>query len=263
MKLNDEQQMLQDSVARLMADKGPVSHLRELRDRNDEKGYDEPLWHAMVESGLTGILVPEEHGGIGFGLVGAGLVAREIGRNLSVTPFLSTAVLGATALATGGSAEQQQKWLPAIAEGSVITAWGPNGELDFYQDCEGSGTCSSARDIEFWQSRAAPGEQTVLVLKAGDDVRLLQLDDFAGNVTFLDPGAGWTMTLADNFTDVEAPLVFSPGNNEFVALNLNDGAAGFKGVNHLRRMGARQVRFKYSQFYLLIRYVPDSFGPPF
>ena len=68
MKLNDEQQMLQDSVARLMADKGPVSHLRELRDRNDEKGYDEPLWHAMVESGLTGILVPEEHGGIGFGL---------------------------------------------------------------------------------------------------------------------------------------------------------------------------------------------------
>ena len=32
MKLNDEQQMLQDSVARLMADKGPVSHLRELRD---------------------------------------------------------------------------------------------------------------------------------------------------------------------------------------------------------------------------------------
>ena len=44
MKLNDEQQMLQDSVARLMADKGPVPHLRELRDRNDEKGYDEPLY---------------------------------------------------------------------------------------------------------------------------------------------------------------------------------------------------------------------------
>ncbi len=122
MKLNDEQQMLQDSVARLMADKGPVSHLRQLRDEQSDKGYDEPLWQAMVEAGLTGILVPEEHGGIGFGLVGAGLVAREIGRNLSVTPFLSTAVLGAAALSAGGSDEQKAKWLPAIAEGGAIVA---------------------------------------------------------------------------------------------------------------------------------------------
>ncbi|MBM1142869.1 acyl-CoA dehydrogenase family protein [Alcanivorax sp. ZXX171] len=122
MKLNDEQQMLQDSVARLMADKGPVSRLRQLRDENSEKGYDEPLWHAMVEAGLTGILVPEEHGGIGFGLVGAGLVAREIGRNLSVTPFLSSAVLGAAALSAGGSDAQKAEWLPAIAEGRAITA---------------------------------------------------------------------------------------------------------------------------------------------
>ncbi|MCU5784451.1 acyl-CoA dehydrogenase [Alcanivorax balearicus MACL04] len=122
MRLNDEQQMLQDSVARLMADKGPVSRLRELRDSRDEKGYDQPLWQAMVEAGLTGILVPEEHGGIAFGLVGAGLVAQEIGRNLSVTPFLSTAVLGATALSTGATAEQQSKWLPAIAEGTALVA---------------------------------------------------------------------------------------------------------------------------------------------
>jgi len=122
MKLNDEQQLLQDSVARPMADKGPVSRLRELRDNNSEKGYDEPLWSAMVEAGLTGIVVPEEHGGIGFGLVGAGLVAREIGRNLSVTPFFSTSVLAATALATGGSDEQRQQWLPKIAEGSAIVA---------------------------------------------------------------------------------------------------------------------------------------------
>ncbi len=122
MRLNDEQQMLQDSVARLLADKGPVSRLRQLRDEHDQQGYDQPLWNAMVEAGLTGMLVPEEQGGIAFGLVGAGIVAREIGRNLSVTPFLSTAVLGASALAAGGTAEQQQQWLPGIAEGRVITA---------------------------------------------------------------------------------------------------------------------------------------------
>ena len=47
--------------------------------------------------GWAGVLVPEEHGGAGFGYVGAGLIAEEVGRNLSATPLLSTAVLAVTA----------------------------------------------------------------------------------------------------------------------------------------------------------------------
>lgn len=111
-------------------------------------------------------------------------------------------------------------------EGSVITAWGPNGESAFYQDCEQGDSCPAPRDIDFWQSRSAPGEQSVLVLKAGDDVRLLNINEALNSVTFDAPA--WTMTLADNFEDVEAPLVFSPQDQEFLAMNLNEGAIGFQ-----------------------------------
>ncbi len=122
MQLNDEQQMLQDMAVRLFSDKAPISSLPQPRASNDPKGYDADLWQAMVEAGMTGILVSEAHGGMDFGLLGAGLVAREIGRTLAMTPFLSTAVLGATALTTGGTEAQREQWLPAIVEGRALIA---------------------------------------------------------------------------------------------------------------------------------------------
>jgi alkylation response protein AidB-like acyl-CoA dehydrogenase len=66
------------------------------------------------------VLVPEEFGGVGFGHVGAGLIAEQIGRNLSASPFVSTSVLAVTALLDGGSETHEQAWLPRIAAGEVI-----------------------------------------------------------------------------------------------------------------------------------------------
>jgi len=63
-----------------------------------------------------------EFGGVGFGYVGAGLIAEEIGRNLSMTPFLSTAILGVTALLKGCTQSQKESLLPAIATGEKIVA---------------------------------------------------------------------------------------------------------------------------------------------
>ncbi|GAB3684969.1 acyl-CoA dehydrogenase family protein [Salinisphaera aquimarina] len=122
MILNEEQQMLADLAERLFADKASVDTLRAIRGGSHGGDYDNALWQAMIESGLTGILVPEAHGGMDFGLVSAGLVARETGRRLALTPFLSTAVLGATAIGRAGDAEQQQQWLGPIAEGRLIVA---------------------------------------------------------------------------------------------------------------------------------------------
>ena len=72
--------------------------------------------------GWAGVLVPKEDGGVGLGHVEAGLIAEEMGRTLTASPFLSTAVLGATAISGLGSAAQKAAWLGRIAGGEAITA---------------------------------------------------------------------------------------------------------------------------------------------
>jgi acyl-CoA dehydrogenase len=119
--LTEEQQMIRESAAGFFADRAPVSELRRLRDANDATGFSRELWKAMAEMGFAGVLVPEAHGGVGLGHVAAGLVQEEIGRHLSLTPFLSTGVLAATAL-EHATPEQQAAHLPRIAAGDAVIA---------------------------------------------------------------------------------------------------------------------------------------------
>jgi len=120
--LTEEQSMLRDSARGLISDKAPVSHLRQLRDGKDATGFSRDLWRAFVEMGFSGLLVPEQFGGSGLGCVEAGVVMEEIGRTLMPSPFLSTAVLAASALSRGGSDAQKSQYLPKISDGSLLAA---------------------------------------------------------------------------------------------------------------------------------------------
>jgi acyl-CoA dehydrogenase len=120
--LNDDQKMIRDSADGFFKTEAPVAQHRKLRDTADATGFDKNVWAKMAEMGFAGVLVPEEHGGAGFGHVAAGLIMEALGRNLSAAPMLSTAVLGATALIAGGTPDQQAKYLPLIAEGKRLFA---------------------------------------------------------------------------------------------------------------------------------------------
>src|SRR5712672_3715669 len=120
--LTEEQTLLRDSARGLISDKAPVAHLRQLRDSKDTTGFSRELWKTFAEMGFAGLLVPEEFGGSALGAVEAGIVMEEIGRTLMPSPFLSTAVLAASALSRGGSAAQKSEHLPKIANGSLLAA---------------------------------------------------------------------------------------------------------------------------------------------
>lgn len=121
--LNEDEKMLVETAEGFFADKAPVSQLRALRDNRDETGYSKDLWAEMSEMGFAGVLVPEEHGGVDMGFMAAGLLSEQMGRNLTASPFLSTAVLAAQALKQFGSDEQKSAHLPKIATGETIFAF--------------------------------------------------------------------------------------------------------------------------------------------
>ena len=120
--LTEEQTMLRDSARTFLAENGPITQLRQLRDANDNDGFSRPLWERFAEMGYSGALVPEAQGGLGLGPVEAGVVMEEIGRNLTASPFWSSSVVSATVLTQAGSAQQQRTWLQAITKGQSIVA---------------------------------------------------------------------------------------------------------------------------------------------
>jgi alkylation response protein AidB-like acyl-CoA dehydrogenase len=120
MTLTEDQRLLQDSIRPFMAEEGAIKQqLRHWRDTGCTDGYGTALWKQFAELGLTGILIPEAQGGTGLGIVEAGVVLEEIGRNLTPSPFLTTAVAAVRALE--GSA-QADRWFPGILGGETVAA---------------------------------------------------------------------------------------------------------------------------------------------
>lgn len=118
----DDQAMLADTVTGFMADAGGIKQqLRHFRDMNCQDGFGHALWKQFAEMGLTGMLAVEADGGLAMGHVEAGIVLAQIGRNLTPSPFLTTAVMGVTAL-SGGSDELRGRWLPGVIAGDSVLA---------------------------------------------------------------------------------------------------------------------------------------------
>jgi alkylation response protein AidB-like acyl-CoA dehydrogenase len=119
MILTEEQSLLRDSAREFFNEKAPVASLRALRDTNDATGYSKDLWKDMVDMGWSGIVIPEEYGGLDFGFQGLTIVLEEAGRNLTASPLVSTVLLGAYFLVLGGSDDQKKAILPGVATGEI------------------------------------------------------------------------------------------------------------------------------------------------
>jgi alkylation response protein AidB-like acyl-CoA dehydrogenase len=118
--LNDDQAMLRDSAKSFMAGEGAIGQqLRHWRDTGCTDGFGHALWKQFAEMGFTGILIDEADGGLGLGHVEAGIVLEEIGRNLTPSPFLVSAVAFVAALKGTGARE---RWYPGILTGDAVAA---------------------------------------------------------------------------------------------------------------------------------------------
>jgi len=117
--ITEDETMLADAARGFLSGASPVSALRALRYAG--KTHDPALWQQMADMGWAGVLVPEDVGGADMGHAAAGILAREMGKTLVASPFLSTAVIAATALRQVSDARATAA-LGEIAKGRVTYA---------------------------------------------------------------------------------------------------------------------------------------------
>src|SRR5215468_5711675 len=114
-----EQEELRASVRRFLADRAPISAVRELMETAD--GVDVGVWRQAGEQlGLQGIAIPEEYGGAGFSFAEQAIVLEELGAALYGGPYLASAVLAATALLASDDEAAKAELLPGIASGDTV-----------------------------------------------------------------------------------------------------------------------------------------------
>src|SRR5215469_10662183 len=102
--LSESQQILKDNARKFFAGECNMGQVRRLAET--ETAYDAALWSKLAEQGFTGIIFPEEHGGLGLGKVELALLMEEAGYALLPGPFFSTVALAGTVLDALATAEQ-------------------------------------------------------------------------------------------------------------------------------------------------------------
>jgi alkylation response protein AidB-like acyl-CoA dehydrogenase len=115
--LNESQEFLRDSARKFFAGECSISEVRRLMET--ETAFDAGLWAKLAEQGYTGIIFPEEFGGVGLGTVELTLLMEEAGRALLPGPFFSTVVMAGSLLDSVATREQKKKYLAPICHGAA------------------------------------------------------------------------------------------------------------------------------------------------
>ena len=123
--LDDDARALRDLAAQVLTKRTAPDQLERIEATSDR--FDADLWGELARTGLLGAAVPEADGGLGMGIVGAALVAAEVGRTVAPVPYVATACAAAV-VARHADGEQRERLLPAQLSGErrVVTVPPPS-----------------------------------------------------------------------------------------------------------------------------------------
>ncbi len=121
-ELYTPQQFELQERARELADKA----MRPVAAKYDvEQAYPWEVQQAIKEAGLSGVWIPEEYGGMGGGVLDLCIVVEEFSRACGgMGVGFAVNALGSFPIIVGGTDDQKQRWLPGIAAGEKLIAFG-------------------------------------------------------------------------------------------------------------------------------------------
>jgi alkylation response protein AidB-like acyl-CoA dehydrogenase len=120
--LDDDQREFDAAVRTFLAERFDLDAVRAVVEAPDSDGHPATLWKAAADQGWLAVTVPEEHDGLGLGLLEAQVIARALGAGAAPGPWRGT-VLAAEAVRLAGSDEQRAAWLPRLASGDAVGAF--------------------------------------------------------------------------------------------------------------------------------------------
>ncbi|MNO71143.1 Acyl-CoA dehydrogenase [compost metagenome] len=127
---SDDQIQLKDSARDFLAARSPVAVQRRLRDQPQACGFDREVWEGMRELGWSAVAFTEADGGLEFGFAGFAPLFEEIGRNLAVSPLLSSVVLSGALVEQLADEEKRQQLIPQLIAGDLRLALVDGAEAD-------------------------------------------------------------------------------------------------------------------------------------
>jgi alkylation response protein AidB-like acyl-CoA dehydrogenase len=117
---NEEQELLRSTARKFFDNECTSETVRKLME--SPEGMTPDLWKKLAEQGWLGLIVPDEYGGMGLGIVDLVVLMEEMGRAVVPGPFFSTVLLGGLILLEAGTDAQKKAWLPKVAAGEARAA---------------------------------------------------------------------------------------------------------------------------------------------
>jgi alkylation response protein AidB-like acyl-CoA dehydrogenase len=173
-EFSEEQEALRATVRRFLAEQAPIQpYVRDMLD--DARGATDAVWKGLVQLGLTGLLVPTEHGGAGMGMVDMGVVLEELGRAVHPGPFLSSAVAATSALTASGDGADL---LPSLADGSLVAtvAFGEEDGRDWRRVTTEATAGDSLTGTKTFVADAAAADVVLVTATMGDGIGLFAVE---------------------------------------------------------------------------------------
>ena len=120
--LSEEQKSLEENINRFLADNAPLDTIKAVA--NGEESKANSVHQGILDLGLSGLVIPEEYGGLELNMLFATVVAAALGSGTAPVPYIGSYVMAPLAINLAGSDDQKNQWLPKIAGGECVIGAG-------------------------------------------------------------------------------------------------------------------------------------------
>ena len=120
--LSEEQKSLEENIHRFLEDNASLDVIKAVANGESEKA--QQVHQGIIDLGLSGLVVPEEYGGLELNMLFATVVASTLGSGTAPVPYAGSYVMAPIAINLGGDEQQKSNWLPKIAGGECVIGVG-------------------------------------------------------------------------------------------------------------------------------------------